>query len=244
MSRASSSNRSIVMMDWQSTAEGETVLQHFYNPQTTGRKLFGILERPSILTQVEEVCYKLFFVGKSGIGKTATVARLAGTATPSSYIETVGIRKTNVYWPVKIWDKVILFKLQCWDAGDNTIRKYSHILPSCKEKVDALVFVFSYSDANSFSELPQLINKMTKDEPSQPASIVIGTRFSSTNKLEVDVAETKEFEQKWRVPVLRLGKSASSERNEVHKVAPLLNTICERLWMRDQEYLLRHGFTT
>lgn len=64
-----------------------------------------------------------------------------------------------------------------------------------------------------------------------------------TNKLEVDPAETKEFEQKWRVPVLRLGKSTSSERNEVHKVAPLLNTVCERLWVRDQEYLLKHGFS-
>lgn len=32
---------SIVNMDWQSTAEGETILQHFYNPLTSGRKLFG-----------------------------------------------------------------------------------------------------------------------------------------------------------------------------------------------------------
>lgn len=32
---------SVVSMDWQSTAEGETILQHFYNPQTSGRKLFG-----------------------------------------------------------------------------------------------------------------------------------------------------------------------------------------------------------
>ena len=30
-----------VSMDWQSTAEGETILQYFYNPQTSGRKLFG-----------------------------------------------------------------------------------------------------------------------------------------------------------------------------------------------------------
>lgn len=69
-------------------------------------------------------------------------------------------------------------------------------------------------------------------------------RFSGTSKLEVESPEVKEFEQKWRVPVLRLGKSTSSDRNEVHKVAGQLNTMCERLWMRDQEYLLKHGFTT
>jgi hypothetical protein len=33
---------SIVSLDWQSSAEGETVLQHFYDPQTTGRKVLGI----------------------------------------------------------------------------------------------------------------------------------------------------------------------------------------------------------
>jgi hypothetical protein len=32
---------SIVSLDWQRSAEGETILQHFYDPQTTGRKVFG-----------------------------------------------------------------------------------------------------------------------------------------------------------------------------------------------------------
>jgi len=32
----------IVSFDWQSSAEGETMLQHFYDPQTTGRKVLGI----------------------------------------------------------------------------------------------------------------------------------------------------------------------------------------------------------
>lgn len=242
MSRMTSN--SIVLLDWQSTAEGETVLQHFYNPQTTGRKLFGILERPAVPSNTEEVSYKLFFVGKAGIGKTATIARLAGTSISSSYVETLGIRKTNIFWPVKIWDKIIIFKLQCWEAGDNSIKKYSHILPACKEKVDAVVFIFSYVGSSSFNDLPQQINKMTKDDPSQPAPIVIGTRFSVTSKLEVTATDVKEFEQKWRVPVLKMGKSTPSDRNEVHKVAPVLNAICEQLWIRDQEYLLKHGMNT
>jgi hypothetical protein len=31
-----------VSLDWQSSAEGKTILQHFYDPQTTGRKVLGI----------------------------------------------------------------------------------------------------------------------------------------------------------------------------------------------------------
>lgn len=143
---------SIVCMDWQSTAEGETILQHFYNPLTSGRKLFGkwqcsqkidyrreffpgILERPAVPSNVEDVSYKLFVSGSPAIGKTATIARLAGTKCPTTYAETLGIQKTNIYWPVKIWEKIIMFKLQFWDAGDNSTRKYSHILSACEAKV-------------------------------------------------------------------------------------------------------------
>jgi len=90
--------------------------------------LSGILERPNVPSSIEEVSYKLFVAGKSGVGKTCSVARFAGQPFPTSYHETPGIRKTNVYWPVKIWEKVIVFKLQFWEAGDNSIKKYSHIL--------------------------------------------------------------------------------------------------------------------
>lgn len=59
------------------------------------------------------------------------------------------------------------------------------------------------------------------------------------------MAEVKEFEQKWRTVVMKMNKftSTSVDRNEVHKMSPLLNTICEKLWIRDQEYLLKNGLS-
>ncbi|PSN54751.1 REM2- and Rab-like small GTPase 1 [Blattella germanica] len=228
---------SIVSFDWQSSAEGETILQHFYDPQTTGRKVLGILDRPGLPSSIEEVSYKIYISGRSGIGKTSTVTRLSGVKCSSSYVETTGIRKSNIYWPVKIWDKVILFKLQFWDAGDNSIRKYSHILPACKEKADAIIFVFSFVDSGSFSELPQQMSKLSGND------FYVSFRYSHTNKLEVSTMDTKEFELKWQVPVLKIDNTWSGNRSdsEVHEVAPLLNVICERLWIRDQEYLLKQG---
>nr|CAD7399133.1 unnamed protein product [Timema cristinae] len=180
----------------------------------------GVLERPCVPSSIEEVSYKLFITGKSGVGKSATVARLAGATTKhtNGYTETLGIRKSNLYWPVKIWDKIILFKLQFWDAGDNSIKKYSHILPACREKTDANIFVFSLMDSNSFLDLPQLMSKMTQDGDN-PANIIIGTRCNVLNRLEVSSAELKEFEQKWQVPILKIDNKWSGERNEVHEMS-------------------------
>ncbi|XP_046403433.1 ciliogenesis and planar polarity effector 2-like [Ischnura elegans] len=232
----------MISMDWHSSAEGETMLQHFYNPQTTGRKLFGVLEKPSCPSNIEEVSYKLFVVGRAAIGKTATVSRLAGNKSLSGYVETIGIRKTNIYWPAKIWDKVILFKLQFWDAGENSIKKYSHILPVCKDKADALVFIFSCSDESSFQEIPQLMNRFVRPGEN-PVPFVIGTRYNSSAGMELASTAIRDFELKWKIPVLKIDNNLAQDRNEVQQVAPILNVICERLWLRDQEMLLQQAPT-
>lgn len=128
---------------------------------------------------VEEVSYKLFVTGPTGIGKTATISRLAGTKINSNYNETMGIQKTNVYWPVKIWEKIIMFKLQFWEAGETSTKKYSHILSSCEAKADGIVFVFSFTDKNSFSDLAHVMPKLLSSGDN-PTPIVIGTRFVRT----------------------------------------------------------------
>jgi hypothetical protein len=68
-------------------------------------------------------------------------------------------------------------------------------------------------------------------------------RYNLGNKLDVSSADIKEFELKWQVPVLKIDNTWSGGRSdsEVHEVASLLNIICERLWIRDQEYLLKQG---
>lgn len=101
----------------------------------------GILERPSLPSSIEEVTYKIFMVGRSGVGKSSVVARLAGILNSNNYTETNGIRKTNVYWPVKIWDKVVLFKLQFWDTSESSIKKYSHILPVCEKNTRIILLL-------------------------------------------------------------------------------------------------------
>lgn len=66
-------------------------------------------------------------------------------------------------------------------------------------------------------------------------------RYNANNPLEISLAEAKEFEVKHQIPVLKIENRWPTDRNEVHEVAPLLNIICERLWSRDQDYLLKQG---
>uniref|UniRef100_A0A8C6SZU1 Ciliogenesis and planar polarity effector 2 n=1 Tax=Neogobius melanostomus TaxID=47308 RepID=A0A8C6SZU1_9GOBI len=116
--------------------------------------------------------------GMSGVGKTSVVARLAGLSIPSTHYETTGIETTIVYWPVKIKDsgRVLFFRLQLWDCGETALRRFDHLLPSCKEQVDAVLFLFSFTDRTSFEDLPNQISKWTGPSD-RDGKLVVGTKY-------------------------------------------------------------------
>ncbi|XP_032685063.1 ciliogenesis and planar polarity effector 2-like [Odontomachus brunneus] len=225
-----------INMNWLASAEGESLVHHFYVNSSKKRRFYGILERPSLPSSIEEVTYKIFMIGRSGVGKTSIVARLAGTLESNNYTETNGIRKTNVFWPVKIWDKVVLFKLQFWDTSESSIKKYNHILPACKDKVDAMCSVFSFNDTSSFNDIPYLMNTMAAIKE-KPANIVIGTKFKPWSSSAIDDTQIKEFEDKWKVKVIRIDASKSLVRSEMFDCSYQLNAICSILWNRDKEFI-------
>ena len=71
-------------------------------------------------------------IGKGGVGKTSLVTYLSGAPdwTNSHHQgETPGIRTTNIYWPARIQNQLVLFQLDLWDSGETASKKYSHILP-------------------------------------------------------------------------------------------------------------------
>lgn len=47
------------------------------------------------------------------------------------YISVQGIETTMVYWPVKLKEsgRVLFFRLQLWDCGENALRRFDHLLP-------------------------------------------------------------------------------------------------------------------
>ncbi|XP_014477365.1 PREDICTED: REM2- and Rab-like small GTPase 1 [Dinoponera quadriceps] len=225
-----------INMNWLASAEGESLVHHFYVNSPKKRRFYGILERPSLPSSIEEVTYKIFMIGRSGVGKTSVVARLAGILEANNYTETNGIRKTNVFWPVKIWDKVVLFKLQFWDTSESSIKKYNHILPACKDKIDAMCSIFSFDDISSFNDIPYLMNTITAIKE-KPANIVIGTKFRPWSSSAIEDTQIKEFEDKWKVKVIRIDAGKSSMRSEMFDCSYQLNAICSILWNRDKEFI-------
>ncbi|XP_034935413.1 ciliogenesis and planar polarity effector 2-like [Chelonus insularis] len=226
-----------INMNWLNSVEGESLLPYFYDHNLKKRRHYGILERPAVPSFIEEVTYKIFVIGRPGVGKSSVIARFSGTNGENyTNSELNGIRKTMIYWPVKIWDKVVLFKLNFWDTSENSIKKYSHILPACKDKVDAICAVFSFEDHSSFSDIPHLINSMINMKE-RPANIVIGTKYKPWSSLPVSESQVKEFERKWNMKVIKMDVNKTSARPEIFDCSYQLNSICRMLWNRDQDFI-------
>ncbi|KAF7989596.1 hypothetical protein HCN44_008270 [Aphidius gifuensis] len=226
-----------INMNWLSSPEGESLLHHFYDHTKKKRRIYGILEMPCLPPSIEEVVnYKIFMVGRDTTSVVARLSGIVGTNIINNDIN--GIKKTIIYWPIKIWDKIILFKLNFWDTSENSIKKYNHILPACKDKVDAICSVFTFDDVTSFNDIPYLMNSMCNIKD-KPANIVIGSKYKPWSTQSVVDGQIKEFEAKWKLKIIKIDVNKFSARPEIFDVSYQLNTICKILWNRDQEFITK-----
>nr|XP_019957253.1 PREDICTED: REM2- and Rab-like small GTPase 1 [Paralichthys olivaceus] len=223
---------SVIVSDWHRCKDSKEYFSKILHKKR--RKNFGLLESPVMPPHaaVDTVHYKIFISGKSGVGKTALAARLAGLNIPPVHYETTGIETTVVYWPVKLREsgRVIFFRLQLWDCGENALRRFDHLLPSCKEQVDAVLFLFSFTDRTSFDDLSNQIAKWTGPSVGRVVKLVVGTKFDLFMHCDVAERDVRDFEETWSLPLLRVGGEVSDGLGDV---ALLLNCLAEQLWHQD-----------
>ncbi|XP_012677994.2 ciliogenesis and planar polarity effector 2 [Clupea harengus] len=221
----------IIVADWHRCPDSKEYFTKIF--QKKRRKTFGLLEAPAMPPQihVDTVRYKIFLAGKSGVGKTALAARLGGSDIPNMHYETTGIETTAVFWPVKLKEngRVLFFKYLFWDCGENALRRFDHLLPSCKEQVDAILFLFSFTDHGSFEDLSNQISRVT-DPSDRIVKLVVGTKFDLFMHTDVTEREIASFQETWGLPVFRVGGDVNGGLGEV---APLLNALAEHLWHQD-----------
>ena len=55
---------SVLSYDWYKTAEGQGLLAHLTEPGTGYRKVYGMLEQPSLPPSIPLHQFKLFLVGR------------------------------------------------------------------------------------------------------------------------------------------------------------------------------------
>ncbi|OWK12707.1 hypothetical protein Celaphus_00014670 [Cervus elaphus hippelaphus] len=223
---------SVIVPDWHESAQGKEYLACVL--RKSRRRVFGLLERPVLPPPVaiDTASYKIFVSGKSGVGKTALVAKLAGLET------------TVVFWPAKLQasNRVVMFRFEFWDCGESALKKFEHMLPACKENADAFLFLFSFTDRASFEDLPGQLAQVAGEAPGV-VRMVIGSKFDQYMHTDVPERDLAAFRQAWPLPLLRVksvpGRRLADGRTldgraGLADVAYVLNGLADQLWQQDQ----------
>ncbi|XP_065061455.1 ciliogenesis and planar polarity effector 2-like isoform X2 [Rhopilema esculentum] len=233
----------ILQEHWLDSSDGKELFASIL--RRNRRRIFGLIETPNLPPKVniEEVSYKIFLLGKAGVGKTSLVSKLVGTAIPSYHKETPGIQMSVVYWPAKLRNtqQLKIFKLIFWDAGETCLKKFDHIEKACKENADAVIYTFSLQNRTSWKDLEPLITRSEVDDT--VLKLAVGTKYDQIDPKDSILEEIRNFEQAWKIPVLKIanvdgpmlpdGKSLDG-RASIKEIAPFLNNLVSLLWMHDQ----------
>ena len=135
--------------------------------------------------------FRLWFrSGPMPVGKSATIARLAGATIHNDTRPTMGAAVTLVYWPGKcaVTGRVILFKLELWEAGSGITGRFEHLEEM--DEPDAIVAIFSIMDRNSFDSLPDLLSQIESElvdqQQQQPLLLMMATHADRFMASEVN----------------------------------------------------------
>lgn len=207
----------------------------------SSRRQYGFLESPATNLFTGEISYKVFVCGRTGSGKSTTIANASGRFGLENSTETTGIQVNTVYWPVLIQETkaAVLFKISFWDVGESVLNSYNHILPSCMEEVDCIVYTFSMINKSMWDDLPKLMTRI--DAPDNVLKIAVGTKMDlvKNDKSSISRKMIDDFEEVWKFPVLTHSNAIKLDSSGdfaecFKKSASLMNPLCELLWYRDQ----------
>nr|XP_023408249.1 REM2- and Rab-like small GTPase 1 [Loxodonta africana] len=203
---------SMVIPDWHESAEGKEYLGCILRKNR--RRVFGLLERPMLppSVAVDTASYKIFVSGKSGVGKTALVAKLAGLEVPIVHHETT-VCVCQPFHP-----------------------------QACQEKADAFLFLFSFTDHASFVDLPGQLARVAGQVPGAVRIVIGSKfdQYMHTDVPERDLtAFRRAWElpllRVKSVPGRRLADGRTLDgRAGLADVAHVLNGLAEQLWHQDQ----------
>lgn len=238
---------SAIDFSWLQSDSGSKVLSSIL--QNGKLKQYGLLEKPTLsapFTQYQEVNYKIMLIGKSFSGKSSIVESLCNKKLSTSscfasnsnsvekgYSETPGISVTHLYWPVKMqnYDKFFMFNLALWDLGKTSSDKYQYILPSSTENLDCFIFVFSWTDKQSFLEVFNDIKQIYHSSSNQTLpKMIIGTKFDQIVHSEIEQEMINELEELTETKIIRF----SSTNCPQDQIQFIMNHLCDVVWARDQ----------
>lgn len=208
-------------------------------------RLFGLLETPNVPLDIKHIKYKIYIVGRAGIGKSFLASWLAGLNDTSIYYATSGVQVSAVTSVCEVQSpekNKWMITIEIWESGSVGKRLPHDLIEDCPNDVDAVLLMFSYTEKESLKFLIEIMKEFEKHNSYKPCFIVVGTGWNLEQQQFIRQKDIEKFQHTWKVPVIQLPlySSIPSESYWKNKREKFILFLCEELCLRSNFTLPRN----
>ena len=167
------------------------------NLGTISNSFSSITKEKSYLSKHYDDLFKLVIIGDSGVGKSCILLRFADDTFTENYYSTIGVDFR--FKCVDIGERKC--KLQIWDTAGQ--ERFKTVTSAYYRGADGIIIVFDQTDRESFNNVQNWIDDISKYSTEEPSKIIIANKEDiSDERKSVKMEDIAELEKKTGLEVI------------------------------------------
>ena len=168
------------------------------NLGTISNSFSSITKEKSYLSKHYDDLFKLVIIGDSGVGKSCILLRFADDTFTENYYSTIGVDFR--FKCVDIGERKC--KLQIWDTAGQ--ERFKTVTSAYYRGADGIIIVFDQTDKESFNNVQNWIDDISKYSTEEPSKIIIANKEDiSDERKSVKMEDIAELEKKTGLEVIK-----------------------------------------
>ena len=168
------------------------------NLGTISNSFSSITKEKSYLSKHYDDLFKLVIIGDSGVGKSCILLRFADDTFTENYYSTIGVDFR--FKCVDIGERKC--KLQIWDTAGQ--ERFKTVTSAYYRGADGIIIVFDQTDRESFNNVQNWIDDISKYSTEEPSKIIIANKEDiSDERKSVKMEDIAELEKKTGLEVIK-----------------------------------------
>ena len=192
----------------------------------------SITKEKNNLSKHYDDLFKLVIIGDSGVGKSCILLRFADDTFTDNYYSTIGVDFR--FKCVDIGERKC--KLQIWDTAGQ--ERFKTVTSAYYRGADGIIIVFDQTDRESFNNVQNWIDDISKYSTEEPAKLIIANKDDIPNERKsVKMEDISELEKKTGLEVIKTSAKTGENIDYAFK------KLTQKLLLERNNRILSRGYS-
>jgi len=199
---------------------------------TISNSFSSISKEKTNLSKHYDDLFKLVIIGDSGVGKSCILLRFADDTFTDNYYSTIGVDFR--FKCVDIGERKC--KLQIWDTAGQ--ERFKTVTSAYYRGADGIIIVFDQTDRESFNNVQNWIDDISKYSTEEPAKLIIANKDDIPNERKsVKMDDISELEKKTGLEVIKTSAKTGENIDYAFK------KLTQKLLLERNNRILSRGYS-